>query len=118
LNHLVSIVSARARGKLADLDREKMQLSFDTRVIVPTMLAKHFAPLLNEGGSIVLFSGVNASKVNVGYSASLSAMVLLIPFPGRRRSSGLRSASTPSHRASSTPAHGTQWATISHRSAP
>jgi NAD(P)-dependent dehydrogenase (short-subunit alcohol dehydrogenase family) len=31
------------------------------------MLAKHFAPLLNEGGSIVLFSGVNASKVNVGY---------------------------------------------------
>lgn len=67
VDHLVSTVSARARGKLADLDRAKMQLSFDTKVIGPAMLAKHFAPLLNEGGSIVLFSGVNAFKVNVGY---------------------------------------------------
>ena len=67
VDHLVSTVSARARGKLADLDRAKLQLSFDTKVIGPAMLAKHFAPLLNEGGSIVLFSGVNAFKVNVGY---------------------------------------------------
>ena len=67
VDHLVSTVSARARGKLADLDRDKLQLSFDTKVIGPTMLAKHFAPLLKEGGSIVLFSGVNAFKVNVGY---------------------------------------------------
>ena len=67
VDHLVSTVSARARGKLADLDRAKLQLSFDTKVIGPAMLAKHFAPLINEGGSIVLFSGVNAFKVNVGY---------------------------------------------------
>jgi NAD(P)-dependent dehydrogenase (short-subunit alcohol dehydrogenase family) len=67
VDHLVSTVSARARGKLADLDRAKLQLSFDTKVIGPVMLAKHFAPLFNEGGSIVLFSGVNAFKVNVGY---------------------------------------------------
>jgi NAD(P)-dependent dehydrogenase (short-subunit alcohol dehydrogenase family) len=44
-----------------------LQLSFDPKVIGPTILAKHFAPLLNEGGSIVLFSGVNASEVNIGY---------------------------------------------------
>jgi len=67
VDHLVSTVSARARGKLADLDRAKLQLSFDTKVIGPAMLAKHFAPQINEGGSIVLFSGVNAFKVNVGY---------------------------------------------------
>jgi NAD(P)-dependent dehydrogenase (short-subunit alcohol dehydrogenase family) len=67
VDHLVSTVSARARGKLADLDRAKLQLSFDTTVIGPTMLAKYFAPRMNEGGSIVLFSGVNAFKVNVGY---------------------------------------------------
>ena len=67
VDHLVSTVSARARGNLADLDRAKLQLSFDTKVIGPAMLAKHFAPLLNEGGSIVLFSGVNAFKVSVGY---------------------------------------------------
>jgi NAD(P)-dependent dehydrogenase (short-subunit alcohol dehydrogenase family) len=67
VDHLVSTVSARARGKLADLDRSKLQLSFDTKVIGPAMLAKHFAAQINEGGSIVLFSGVNAFKVNVGY---------------------------------------------------
>ena len=67
VDHVVSTASARARGKLADLDREKLQLSFDTKVIGPTMLAKHFAPRMNEGGSIVLFSGVHAFKVNVGY---------------------------------------------------
>ena len=31
------------------------------------MLAKYFAPQMNEGGSFVLFSGVNAFKVSVGY---------------------------------------------------
>lgn len=67
IDHVVSTVSARARGKLADLDRAKLQLSFDTKVIGPAMLAKHFAPRINEGGSFVLFSGVNAFKVNVGY---------------------------------------------------
>src|SRR4051812_30817653 len=35
VDHLVSTVSARARGKLADLDRAKLQLSFDTKVIGP-----------------------------------------------------------------------------------
>lgn len=67
IDHLVSTVSARARGKLAELDREKLRLSFDTKVIGPTMLAKYLAPQMNEGGSIVLFSGVNAFKVNIGY---------------------------------------------------
>jgi NAD(P)-dependent dehydrogenase (short-subunit alcohol dehydrogenase family) len=67
VDHVVSTASARARGKLADLDRAKLQLSFDTKVIGPAMLAKHFAPRMNEGGSFVLFSGVNAFKVNVGY---------------------------------------------------
>jgi NAD(P)-dependent dehydrogenase (short-subunit alcohol dehydrogenase family) len=67
VDHLVSTVSARARGKLAELDRAKLQLSFDTKVIGPAMLAKYFAPQINEGGSRVLFSGVNAFKVNVGY---------------------------------------------------
>lgn len=67
VDHVVSTASARARGKLAELDRQKLQLSFDTKVIGPTMLAKHFAPQMNQGGSFVLFSGVNAFKVTVGY---------------------------------------------------
>ena len=67
VDHVVSTASARARGKLADLERRDLQLSFDTKVIGPTMLAKHFAQQMNPGGSFVLFSGVNAFKVNVGY---------------------------------------------------
>ena len=67
VDHVVSTASARARGKLADLDRAKLQLSFDTKVIGPTMLAKYFAPQINPGGSFVLFSGVHAFKLNVGY---------------------------------------------------
>jgi NAD(P)-dependent dehydrogenase (short-subunit alcohol dehydrogenase family) len=67
VDHVVSTASARARGKLGGLDRDKLRLSFDTKVIGPTMLAKYFAPQINPGGSFVLFSGVHAFKLNVGY---------------------------------------------------
>lgn len=67
VDHVVSTASARARGKLADLERHNLQQSFDTKVIGPTMLAKYFAPQINPGGSFVLFSGVHAFKINVGY---------------------------------------------------
>jgi NAD(P)-dependent dehydrogenase (short-subunit alcohol dehydrogenase family) len=67
VDHVVSTASARARGKLADLQRAKLQQSFDTKVIGPTMLAKYFSPQINPGGSFVLFAGVHAFKHNVGY---------------------------------------------------
>jgi NAD(P)-dependent dehydrogenase (short-subunit alcohol dehydrogenase family) len=67
VDHVVSTASARARGKLADLQRHNLLQSFDTKVIGPTMLAKYFAPQINPGGSLVLFSGVHAFKLNVGY---------------------------------------------------
>src|ERR1700722_17450587 len=67
VDHVVSTASARARGKLADLQRQNLLQSFDTKVIGPTMLAKHFASQINPGGSFVLFSGVHAFKLNVGY---------------------------------------------------
>lgn len=63
VDHVVSTASARARAKLAELKRENLQLSFDTKVIGPTMLAKYSAPQMNHNGSFVLFSGVS---VNVG----------------------------------------------------
>jgi NAD(P)-dependent dehydrogenase (short-subunit alcohol dehydrogenase family) len=67
VDHIVTTASARARGLLQDLDREALRLSFDTKVIGPVMLAKHFAPRINEGGSITLFSGVHAFKPTIGY---------------------------------------------------
>ena len=62
----MSTASARARGRVADLDREAVRLSFDTKVIGPLILAKHLAPHINEGGSFTLFSGIAASKIVVG----------------------------------------------------
>jgi NAD(P)-dependent dehydrogenase (short-subunit alcohol dehydrogenase family) len=66
VDHIVSTASARARGRLADLDRDAVRLSFDTKVIGPLMLAKHFAPNMNDGGSLVIFSGVAAAKIAIG----------------------------------------------------
>jgi NAD(P)-dependent dehydrogenase (short-subunit alcohol dehydrogenase family) len=69
VDHVVSTGSARARGRIADLDRDSVRLSFDTKVIGPLMLAKHFAPRMSRGGSFVIFSGVAASKIVVGTMA-------------------------------------------------
>jgi NAD(P)-dependent dehydrogenase (short-subunit alcohol dehydrogenase family) len=35
IDHVVSTASARARGRVADLDRDAVRLSFDTKVIGP-----------------------------------------------------------------------------------
>ena len=66
VDHIVSTASARARGKLADLDRDAIRLSFDTKVIGPLFLAKHFAPRMKEHGSILIFAGVASVKIAVG----------------------------------------------------
>lgn len=67
VDHVVSTASARARGLLGALDREALLTSFDTKVIGPAMLAKHFAERIANGGSLTLFSGVAAFKPVVGY---------------------------------------------------
>jgi NAD(P)-dependent dehydrogenase (short-subunit alcohol dehydrogenase family) len=69
VDHVVSTASARARGRLAELDRDAVRMSFDTKVIGPLMLAKHLAPRMNAAGSFVLFSGVAAAKIAVGTMA-------------------------------------------------
>lgn len=67
VDHLVSTASARARGLLRDLDRDAIRLSFDTKVIGPLMLAKHFADRFEPGGSFTIFSGVAAFKPAIGF---------------------------------------------------
>ena len=66
IDHVVCTASARARGTLGELDREKIRLSLDTKVIGPLMLAKHLGPRLNPGGSFVIFSGAAAFSIEVG----------------------------------------------------
>ena len=67
LDHLVTTVSARARGLVSDLDRAAVLNSLDTKVVGPLMLAKHLAPRMPADGSFTLFSGVAAFKPAVGY---------------------------------------------------
>jgi len=66
VDHVVSTASARARGRIGDMDRDAVRLSFDTKVIGPLMLAKHLASRMSECGSFTIFSGVAASKIAVG----------------------------------------------------
>lgn len=67
VDHVVSAVSARARGRLDELQRASLLKSFDTKVIGPLMLAKYFAAQIIQGGSFVLFSGFPAFKINIGF---------------------------------------------------
>lgn len=66
VDHIVSTASARARGELAELDRDALRLWFDTKVIGPLTLAKHFASCITRRGSILIFAGVASAKIAVG----------------------------------------------------
>ena len=66
VGHVVSTASARARGRVPDLERDAVRRSFDTKVIGPLLLAKHLAPRMTDGGSFVIFSGAAAIKITVG----------------------------------------------------
>jgi NAD(P)-dependent dehydrogenase (short-subunit alcohol dehydrogenase family) len=66
VDHVVSTASARARGHVADLDREAVRLAFDTKVIGSIMLAKCLASRMPEDGSFVFFSGSTAVKPAIG----------------------------------------------------
>jgi NAD(P)-dependent dehydrogenase (short-subunit alcohol dehydrogenase family) len=70
VDHVVSTASARASGRLTDLDRDAVRVAFDTKVIGPIMLAKHLAPRMPHDGSFVFFSGAAAVKPAVGSLAA------------------------------------------------
>jgi NAD(P)-dependent dehydrogenase (short-subunit alcohol dehydrogenase family) len=69
VDHVVCTASARARGTVGQLGRDTMLSSFDTKVLGPIVLAKHFAPRMPPDGSFVLFSGSSARKPWIGMLA-------------------------------------------------
>lgn len=69
VDHVVSTASARARGTVFDLSHDTMLLSFETKVLGPILLAKHFAPRMPADGSLVLFSGSSSRKPSIGMLA-------------------------------------------------
>jgi NAD(P)-dependent dehydrogenase (short-subunit alcohol dehydrogenase family) len=68
VDHVVSLAADHANGPLAELESEAVRNAFDAKVIGPLLLAKHFAPLVREGGSFLFFSGVAAWKPAPGLS--------------------------------------------------
>ena len=60
LDHVVNLAAAPANGPLAGLTRDAIVQAFDAKVVGALLLAKHLAPLIREGGSILLFSGLLA----------------------------------------------------------
>jgi NAD(P)-dependent dehydrogenase (short-subunit alcohol dehydrogenase family) len=69
VDHVVSTASARARGPLSSLEAGVVLASFNTKVVGPMMLAKHFAPVMPTDGSFVLFSGSSSAKPAAGMLA-------------------------------------------------
>jgi NAD(P)-dependent dehydrogenase (short-subunit alcohol dehydrogenase family) len=66
VDHVVSTASARARGMIGDLERDTVRRSLDTKVIGPLMLARAFRGQINDGESILIFSGVAAFDIEPG----------------------------------------------------
>jgi NAD(P)-dependent dehydrogenase (short-subunit alcohol dehydrogenase family) len=73
LDYLVSLASAPANGPVTELDRDAVNRAFDAKVTGPIMLAKHLAKRFREGGAILLFSGVAATRPAPGLTVMSTA---------------------------------------------
>lgn len=69
LNHLVSVATERSNGPVASLERRALLAAFDAKVVGPILLAKHFAQLIAENGSLLFFSGLAAWRPSPGLVA-------------------------------------------------
>lgn len=58
IDHIVTTGSAPHDVRAVELDRDRLTAAFTAKVLGPMLVAKHLAPVLRPGGSIVLFSGV------------------------------------------------------------
>ncbi|KUL67292.1 hypothetical protein ADL28_00480 [Streptomyces violaceusniger] len=69
LDHLVSVATERSNGPVASLERRALLAAFDAKVVGPILLAKHFAQLIAEKGSLLSFSGLAAWRPSPGLVA-------------------------------------------------
>ena len=53
LDHLISVATERANGPVVSLERRALLAAFDAKVLGPILLAKHFAPMIAEEGSLL-----------------------------------------------------------------
>ncbi|WP_030912257.1 SDR family oxidoreductase [Streptomyces sp. NRRL F-5126] len=69
LDHLVSAATERGNAPVRSLERRALLAAFDAKVVGPILLAKHFAPLIAEAGSLLFFSGLAAWRPSPGLVA-------------------------------------------------
>lgn len=80
-DHVVATASAHHDVPVPDLERDGILAAFDAKVFGPLLLAKHFAPAMPEGGSLLFFSGIVGWKPKPGTvvkgaaNAALAALV-------------------------------------------
>jgi NAD(P)-dependent dehydrogenase (short-subunit alcohol dehydrogenase family) len=80
-DHVISTASAHHDVPVPDLEHDKIQTAFSTKVVGPLLLAKHFAPRMPAGGSFLFFSGIVGWKPKSGTvvkgtaNAALAALV-------------------------------------------
>ncbi|MFE9855381.1 SDR family oxidoreductase [Streptomyces sp. NPDC005780] len=66
LDHIVSVATERANGPVVSVERRALLAAFDAKVLGPILLAKHFAPMIAEEGSLLFFSGLGAWRPSPG----------------------------------------------------
>jgi NAD(P)-dependent dehydrogenase (short-subunit alcohol dehydrogenase family) len=65
-DHVISLASSPPNVPVVDLDRDDVIAAFDAKVVGPLLLAKHLRPVINEDGSLLLFSGIAAWRPSRG----------------------------------------------------
>lgn len=68
VDHVVITAAAHHNAAVTDLEQDRMLKAFQAKVIGPLLVAKHFAPRMADGGSLVLFSGIAAWRPAAPYS--------------------------------------------------
>lgn len=68
VDHVVVTAAAPHNVPVGEFDRAAVTRAFDAKVIGPLLVAKHFAPRITPGGSLLLFSGVAAWTPSPGYA--------------------------------------------------
>lgn len=60
LDHVVVLPTAHHNVPVTAVQRDGVLAALEAKVVGPLLLAKHLAPMMGEGGSLTLFSGVAA----------------------------------------------------------
>ncbi len=68
VDHIIVTASAHHNVPVAELEHDGIVNAFEAKIVGPMLVAKHFAPLMPDHGSYLLFSGTAAWNPSAGLS--------------------------------------------------